>query len=133
VVDVADDPLPPSPVEVGIVVFGVGLAALSYALAIAVRKQEWMFWAARVSLVVVVGGLALGTRDAPLHDLTRAVRPGRPTYDRNGNQLSVAHCTCVVMVCRHRTDAELDLMQKFPGIREDDGQAVDVISRRSPP
>ena len=41
-------------VLVGLVVlavFGVGLGSLSYALAVAVRKQEWMFWAVQQTLL----------------------------------------------------------------------------------
>ena len=32
-------------------VFGVGVGALSYALAIAARKTEWIFWAVQQSLL----------------------------------------------------------------------------------
>ena len=43
-------------------VLGVGLAALSYALAIAVRKQDWMFWAVQQTLLfplVILSGMLL--------------------------------------------------------------------------
>jgi ABC-2 type transport system permease protein len=32
-------------------VFGVGLGSLSYALALAVRKQDWMFWVVQQTLI----------------------------------------------------------------------------------
>jgi len=43
-------------------VFGVGLGALSYALAIAVKKQEWMFYAVQQTLifpVLILSGMLL--------------------------------------------------------------------------
>lgn len=45
-----------------LVVFGVSLAALSYALAIAVRKQDWMFWAVQQTFlfpVLILSGMLL--------------------------------------------------------------------------
>ena len=42
--------------------FGVGLGSLSYALAIAVRKQEWMFWVVQQTLIfplMILSGMLL--------------------------------------------------------------------------
>lgn len=49
-------------------VLGVGLAALSYALAIAVRKQDWMFWAVQQTLLfplVILSGMLLPLDGGP--------------------------------------------------------------------
>ncbi|GIJ47618.1 transport permease protein [Virgisporangium aliadipatigenens] len=49
-------------------VFGVGLGALSYALALAVRKQEWMFWVVQQSLLyplMITAGMMLPLSTAP--------------------------------------------------------------------
>lgn len=49
-------------------VFGVGMAALSYALAIAVRKQDWMFWAVQQTLLfplVILSGMLLPLNSGP--------------------------------------------------------------------
>jgi ABC-2 type transport system permease protein len=43
-------------------VFGIGLGALSYALAINVRRQEWMFWAVQQTLLfpmLILSGMLL--------------------------------------------------------------------------
>ncbi|KAJ8144100.1 hypothetical protein OY671_002775 [Metschnikowia pulcherrima] len=37
--------------SVSLAVFGVGIGSLSYALALAVRKQDWMFWVVQQTLV----------------------------------------------------------------------------------
>ncbi|CAM2785512.1 ABC transporter permease [Prescottella defluvii] len=56
---------------VGIVllgVFGVGLGALSYALALAVREQDWMFWVVQQTLMfpmLILSGTMLPLDDAP--------------------------------------------------------------------
>lgn len=56
---------------VGIVllgVFGVGLGALSYALALAVRDQDWMFWVVQQTLMfpmLILSGTMLPLDDAP--------------------------------------------------------------------
>ncbi|WP_430331396.1 ABC transporter permease [Rhodococcus sp. ACT016] len=56
---------------VGIVllgVFGVGLGALSYALALAVRNQDWMFWVVQQTLMfpmLILSGTMLPLDDAP--------------------------------------------------------------------
>lgn len=39
-------------------VFGIGLGSLSHALAIAVRKQDWMFWVVQQTLLFPVMILA---------------------------------------------------------------------------
>ena len=58
-------------VLVGLVVlavFGVGLGSLSYALAIAVRKQEWMFWAVQQTLLfplMILSGMLLPLETGP--------------------------------------------------------------------
>jgi ABC-2 type transport system permease protein len=49
-------------------VFGVGLGALSYALAIAVKKQEWMFYAVQQTLlfpVLILSGMLLPIESGP--------------------------------------------------------------------
>lgn len=65
--------LRPSPVGVllGLVVLallGVGLGALSYALAIAVRSQDWMFWAVQQTVLfplMILSGLLLPLETGP--------------------------------------------------------------------
>jgi ABC-2 type transport system permease protein len=49
-------------------VFGVGLGALSYALAISVRKQEWVFWAVQQTLIfplLILSGMMLPLEQGP--------------------------------------------------------------------
>lgn len=49
-------------------VFGVGLGALSYSLAIAVRKQEWLFWAVQQTItfpLLILSGMMLPLDLAP--------------------------------------------------------------------
>ena len=49
-------------------VFGVGLGSLSYALAIAVRKQEWMFWVVQQTLIfplMLLSGMLLPLETGP--------------------------------------------------------------------
>jgi len=49
-------------------VFGVGLGSLSYALAVAVRKQEWMFWAVQQTLLfplMILSGMLLPLETGP--------------------------------------------------------------------
>ncbi|GIG88668.1 ABC transporter permease [Plantactinospora endophytica] len=49
-------------------VFGVGLGALSYALAIAVRKQDWMFWVVQQTLIfplMLLSGMLLPLDTGP--------------------------------------------------------------------
>jgi len=49
-------------------VFGVGLGSLSYALAIAVRKQEWMFWVVQQTLIfplMLLAGILLPLETGP--------------------------------------------------------------------
>lgn len=49
-------------------VFGVGLGALSYALALAVRDQDWMFWVVQQTLMfpmLILSGTMLPLDDAP--------------------------------------------------------------------
>ena len=61
----------PGPVLVGLVilgVFGVGMGALSYALAIASRKREWMFWIVQQSLLfplLILSGMMLPIESSP--------------------------------------------------------------------
>jgi len=45
-----------------LVVFGIGLGSLSYALALAVRKQDWMFWVVQQALLyplMILSGMLL--------------------------------------------------------------------------
>jgi ABC-2 type transport system permease protein len=49
-------------------VFGVGLGSLSYALAIAVRKQDWMFWVVQQTLLfplMILSGMLLPLETGP--------------------------------------------------------------------
>ena len=49
-------------------VFGIGLGSLSYALAIAVRRQEWMFWVVQQTLLfplMILSGLLLPLETGP--------------------------------------------------------------------
>ena len=49
-------------------VLGVGLGSLSYALAIAVRKQEWMFWAVQQTVLfplLILSGMLLPLETGP--------------------------------------------------------------------
>ena len=49
-------------------VFGVGMGAFSYALAIAARKREWMFWAVQQSLLfplLILSGMMLPLENGP--------------------------------------------------------------------
>ncbi len=49
-------------------VFGVGVGAFSYALAIASRKREWMFWAVQQSLLfplLILSGMMLPLESGP--------------------------------------------------------------------
>ncbi|WP_106401750.1 ABC transporter permease [Actinocorallia populi] len=48
--------------------FGVGLGSLSYALALASRAKDWMFWAVQQSLIfplMILSGMLLPLDDAP--------------------------------------------------------------------
>ncbi|MGS0683980.1 ABC transporter permease [Nakamurella sp. GG22] len=49
-------------------VFGIGLGSLSYALAIAVRRSEWMFWVVQQTLIfplMILSGLLLPLESGP--------------------------------------------------------------------
>ncbi|ROO89646.1 ABC-2 type transport system permease protein [Actinocorallia herbida] len=49
-------------------VFGIGLGSLSYALALASRKKDWMFWAVQQSLIfplMILSGMLLPLDDGP--------------------------------------------------------------------
>lgn len=49
-------------------VLGVGVGSLSYALAIAVRKQEWMFWAVQQTVIfplMILSGMLLPLETGP--------------------------------------------------------------------
>jgi ABC-2 type transport system permease protein len=49
-------------------VFGIGLGSLSYSLAIAVRKQEWMFWVVQQTLIfplMILSGMLLPLESGP--------------------------------------------------------------------
>jgi ABC-2 type transport system permease protein len=49
-------------------VFGVGIGSLSYALAIAVRKQDWMFWIVQQTLIfplMILSGMLLPLESGP--------------------------------------------------------------------
>ena len=63
--------LHPAHIVVGLLilgVFGVGVGALSYALAIATRKNEWAFWAVQQSLLfplLILSGMMLPLETGP--------------------------------------------------------------------
>lgn len=63
--------LHPAGAVVGLVllaVFGVGIGSLSYALALAVRKQDWMFWVVQQTLVfplMILSGMLLPLETGP--------------------------------------------------------------------
>jgi ABC-2 type transport system permease protein len=49
-------------------IFGMGLGALSYALALASRKKDWMFWAVQQALIfplMILSGMLLPVEDGP--------------------------------------------------------------------
>jgi ABC-2 type transport system permease protein len=49
-------------------IFGIGLGSLSYALAIAVRKQDWMFWVVQQTLIfplMILSGMLLPIDSGP--------------------------------------------------------------------
>jgi ABC-2 type transport system permease protein len=49
-------------------VFGVGLGALSYTLALAVKNEDWMFWAVQQTLLfplLLLSGMLLPIEDGP--------------------------------------------------------------------
>lgn len=61
----------PAHIAVGLVIlgiFGVGVGALSYALAIAARKAEWVFWAVQQTLLfplLILSGMMLPLESGP--------------------------------------------------------------------
>jgi ABC-2 type transport system permease protein len=61
----------PAHILIGLVilgVFGVGIGALSYALAIAARKSEWIFWAVQQTLLfplLILSGMMLPLETGP--------------------------------------------------------------------
>ncbi|HWM15177.1 MAG TPA: ABC transporter permease, partial [Microbacterium sp.] len=61
----------PAHIVVGLLilgVFGIGVGALSYALAIAARKTEWIFWAVQQSLLfplLILSGMMLPLETGP--------------------------------------------------------------------
>jgi ABC-2 type transport system permease protein len=63
--------LHPLPVLLGLAilaVFGVGMGAFSYALAVASRKREWMFWIVQQSLLfplLILSGMMLPIESGP--------------------------------------------------------------------
>jgi ABC-2 type transport system permease protein len=91
--------LHPLPVLLGLAilaVFGVGMGAFSYALAVASRKREWMFWIVQQSLLfplLILSGMMLPIESGPgwmqalarfnpltyIVDAERALFSGAPT------------------------------------------------------
>jgi ABC-2 type transport system permease protein len=69
-------------------VFGIGLGALSYALAIAVKDQEWIFWVVQQTLLfplLILSGMLLPLEAAP--DWMRAISRLNPlTYIVEGER-----------------------------------------------
>ncbi|GGC03329.1 ABC transporter permease [Cellulomonas carbonis] len=73
-------------------VMGVGIGAFSYALALAVRKQEWMFWAVQQTVLfplLILSGMLLPLDDGPrwmrvaadLNPLAYVVEAERALFD----------------------------------------------------
>ena len=94
-------------------VFGVGMGALSNALAVAVRKREWMFWAVQQSLLfplLILSGMLLPLEAGPrwiqivgrfnpltwIVDAERALFAGSWTDPAIGWAVLAAVLTCVV-------------------------------------
>ena len=60
-------------------VFGIGLGALSYALAVAVRKADWMFWMVQQTFLfplMILSGMLLPLETGP--GWMRALAKGNP-------------------------------------------------------
>ena len=76
----------PAHVVVGLLmlgVFGVGVGALSYALAIAARKTEWIFWAVQQTLLfplLILSGMMLPLESGPRVDAGGVARFNPLTY-----------------------------------------------------
>jgi ABC-2 type transport system permease protein len=94
-------------------VFGVGMGAFSNALAVAVRKREWMFWAVQQSLLfplLILSGMLLPLEAGPrwiqilgrfnpltwIVDAERALFAGRFDDPAIGWAVLAAVLTCVV-------------------------------------
>jgi ABC-2 type transport system permease protein len=86
-------------------VFGVGVGALSYALAIAARKTEWTFWAVQQALLfplLILSGMMLPLETGPawmpvaarLNPLTYVVDAERRALRRNGRRRRAAALRC---------------------------------------
>jgi ABC-2 type transport system permease protein len=106
----------PLHVLVGLVilgVFGIGMGAFSNALAVAVRKREWMFWAVQQSLLfplLILSGMLLPLEAGPrwiqilgrfnpltwIVDAERALFAGTFTDPAIGWAVLAALLTCVV-------------------------------------
>src|SRR5699024_4565726 len=82
-------------------ILGVGIGSLSYALAIAVRKQDWMFWTNQQTLLfplMILPGMLLHVDDGPawlrlfsnLHPLTHVAIPERSLCTTHTATSSVA-------------------------------------------
>ena len=75
-------------------VFGVGLGSLSYALAIAVRKQEWMFWAVQQTLLfplMILSGMLLPLETGPgWMQVAVEVQPADATWSTPSGRCSPA-------------------------------------------
>lgn len=94
-------------------VFGIGMGALSYALAIASRKREWMFWIVQQSLLfplLILSGMMLPLESGPrwmqiiarfnpltyIVDAERALFTGDLTHPAIGWGALAAVITCAV-------------------------------------
>jgi ABC-2 type transport system permease protein len=87
-------------------VFGVGLGALSYALAIAVRRNEWVFWAVQQTFqfpLLILSGMLLPLDNGPawmqaasrINPLTHIVEAERALFAGDFSQPSVLIGSCV--------------------------------------
>ena len=74
-------------------VFGIGLGSLSYALAIAVRKQEWMFWVVQQTLLfplMILSGMLLPLETGPGGCRSRRSSTRWPTWSTRSGRCSPA-------------------------------------------
>ena len=74
-------------------VFGIGLGALSYSLALKTRSNEWVFWAVQQSLIfplLILSGMMLPLEDGPqwLQTASNSIRS--PTSSKPSASCSTA-------------------------------------------
>ena len=94
----------PGGIAIGLVIlglFGVGMGALSYSLAIASKGQDWVFWSVQQTLMfplLLLAGILLPVEDGPgwirflsdLNPLTYVVQAERVLFDGEVASAAVA-------------------------------------------